>query len=66
MNEKILLEGIKAQLIYVMSHKLPLFAPSDGKCYFCSKVIYTSKQDVINASDELITSCKHCKRSFLD
>jgi len=56
---------IKAQEQYCKKHKLPVFAPADGKCYRCRKQIY-EKISLKEASNSLIVSCPHCLRDYTD
>lgn len=46
-------------------NKVPMFAPSDGICFYCGKSIY-EYASVEEAGKYYITSCPYCKRSFLD
>lgn len=60
-------KAIEAQKIYSFARALPVFAPSDGKCWKCNKNIYSEGGvSVEKASTELITGCPHCHRSFVD
>lgn len=68
-------KAIAAQKKYCEENKAPHFAPEDGFCYSCGKQIYvdynengfTSHGESIEyASNELITGCPHCHRSYCD
>ena len=68
-------EAIQAQREYCETHNLPHFAPFDGRCYSCQGNIYAASDghsgacggySVEYAASHLITSCPHCRRSFVD
>ena len=59
-------EAIAAQQQYCKEHKAPHFAPDDGFCYSCGKQIYANGRSVKYASENLITGCPHCHRSYCD
>jgi len=62
-KHNLLLERIKAQSDYCSKNSLPHFAPSNGKCFKCSRQIY----NVISlelASSALITDCPYCHASY--
>ncbi len=52
---------IEAQKKYCKDNSLPMFAPSDGKCFSCKRD--TTNDKWINT---LITSCSYCLISFCD
>lgn len=58
-------ENIKAQKEYCAKHEAPYFAPHDGFCTSCHHQIY-SKINHDEASNELITGCPICHRSYCD
>lgn len=43
----------------------PLFAPENGICYHCGKQIY-EEITTAKAASQLITSCPHCRHTFVD
>ena len=55
---------IKAQEEYCEKHKVPMFAPKD-KCYSCNRNIW-DKITLEQATNELITGCPYCNKSFCD
>lgn len=57
--------AIADQEKYCRDHNDPLFAPADGFCHSCGKQIYTNGYEQ-RASNELITGCPHCHRSYCD
>lgn len=57
---------IEAQKQYCRDNKAPHFAPEDGFCYSCGKQIYANGRNIEYASNELITGCPHCHRSYCD
>lgn len=58
---------ISAQERYTKQNHDPRFAPEDGFCWSCGKQIYGGRgYDLHRASNELITGCPHCHRSYLD
>ena len=66
--------AIKAQEQYCKDNHDPLFAPQDGFCHSCGQQIYADIQTnwgtdwgyADRASNELITGCPHCHRSYID
>ena len=58
-------EKITAQKEYTDKNNLPLFAPRNGKCWCCGNNIY-DKISLEKASNDLITGCPFCFRSFCD
>lgn len=67
--------AIKAQRDYCDTHKLPMFAPSNGLCFHCGYNIYLpingSRGAVYGITVEyagkcLITNCPFCDMSFTD
>lgn len=54
-------ELIEAQDIYCTENKVPMFAPSDGKCWYCHQDCVTPKWAV-----EHITGCSKCNHTFCD
>ncbi len=57
----------KAQKNYCKEKVYPLFAPKDGVCWNCGKNIYcVNGISVEQASNNLITGCPFCHRSFCD
>ena len=57
----------KAQKKYCKEKEYPLFAPIDGVCWSCGKNIYcVNGISVEHASNNLITGCPFCHRSFCD
>ena len=67
-------EARSAQERYCKEKGLPRFAPLNGRCYRCSKDIYTEIDhgtfktgiSVEKAGATLITGCPHCNRSYCD
>ena len=62
---------IEAQAKYCKDHHDPHFAPEDGFCWSCGNQIYASAngsrgESLEYASNELITGCPHCHRSYCD
>ena len=57
--------AIAAQKQYCKDNHDPLFAPADGFCHSCGKQIYANGYER-RASNELITGCPHCHRSYCD
>lgn len=47
------------QIEYTKKHNLPMFAPIDGVCWSCNRVIH-------DTDDYLITGCEYCNRSYDD
>lgn len=59
--------AIKAQETYCRKSKLPLFAPLSGICYECGGDIYgTNGYSLKYASENLITGCPLCNKSYCD
>lgn len=56
---------IKAQKEYCEKHNVPHFAPNDGVCWCCNNQIY-EHISIEKASNELITGCPCCNRSYCD
>jgi hypothetical protein len=50
----------------------PMFAPTNGRCFRCKKLIYTDHPEnqkgytLGQAGDRIITGCPHCHASFVD
>lgn len=66
-------EAIAAQDRYCEEHELPRFAPLDGICPSCGRNIYLPGSKpcffsitVSTAASCLITSCPHCRCSFVE
>lgn len=68
-------EAIQAQEDYCERRGLPRYAPSDGTCYHCMQNIYAPVKGLYDglggytveyAASHLITSCPHCRHSFVD
>lgn len=59
-------KAIVAQKQYCKDNKAPHFAPEDGFCWSCGKQIYANGRSVKYASENLITGCPHCHRSYCD
>lgn len=67
-------EACEAQSKLCNAKSYPDFAPSDGVCYACNKNIYKEIDhgsyktgvSVERATNELITGCPHCHRSYCD
>lgn len=71
-------ESIKVQAALCKEKCYPHFAPSSGNCYNCHENIYTEKEvthgdrthsvgiSVEKATNELITGCPFCHRSYCD
>lgn len=57
--------AIASQEKYCKDNHDPLFAPQDGFCHSCGKQIYVNGYED-RASNELITGCPHCHRSYCD
>lgn len=62
---------IEAQAKYCRDHHDPHFAPEDGFCWSCGNQIYADAngsrgESLEYASNELITGCPHCNRSYCD
>jgi formamidopyrimidine-DNA glycosylase len=55
---------IFAQNKYSTTHKVPIFAPSNGVCFSCKEQIY-DKISLDKAANEIITFCPHCNYSFV-
>ncbi|MCM3456565.1 hypothetical protein M3685_21940 [Heyndrickxia oleronia] len=73
--------SIDAQANYCKNNHLPHFAPYDGLCWNCNQNIYLPGKrfwrgnfdgresegiSVDKASNELVTGCPHCFRSYCD
>lgn len=58
-------EAINAQEQYCKDNQVPHCAPEDGFCWSCGKQIYVNGYEN-RASNELITGCPHCHRSYCD
>lgn len=58
-------QAIAEQKQYCKDNKAPHFAPEDGFCWSCGKQIYANGYEG-RASNELITGCPHCHRSYCD
>ena len=56
---------IKKQKEYCEEHNAPNFAPLDGFCWNCHTQIY-NELDINRVSNEVITGCPHCHRSYCD
>lgn len=56
---------IGAQKQYCKDHKVPLFAPSNGRCWNCGKIIY-DRISLETAATTHITGCPYCHRSYCD
>jgi len=54
-----------AQYEYARDNKLPLFAPTNGRCFFCGNQIY-HHISYERAANALITSCPYCNYSYCD
>ena len=67
-------DAAKAQKKLQEDKNYPDFAPSSGTCYSCNKNIYREIDhgsyqtgiSVERATNELITGCPHCHRSYCD
>lgn len=72
-------ESAKAQAKLCEEKGLPHFAPKNGICWNCRKNIYTpieqegwqdrkytSGISTEKASNELVTGCPHCNRTYCD
>lgn len=62
---------IEAQWDYVIRHHAMFFIPDDGICFFCKKNIFHPDGcyegiSLKKASNELITGCPHCFRTYCD
>lgn len=62
---------IEAQKKYAQKNKTLWFAPSNGICFSCGKNIFHSTQwsqgiTLEMATNEIITGCPHCFRTFCD
>jgi hypothetical protein len=58
---------IKAQQEYCHKNGLPCFAPSDGYCPRCRRVIYGGRgYSLERASTRMITGCPYCNTSYCD
>jgi len=55
---------IKAQEEYCKKHNVPFFPPKD-KCYDCKNKIW-EKITLDQATNEHITGCPYCGKSFCD
>lgn len=72
LQEKI--KAISAQRNYCTNYHLPMFMPSDGRCFRCGRNIFEKKfvnsietgYSVEYATTHLITGCPHCYASFCD
>ena len=51
--------GLPLQIAFCTNRGLEMFAPLDGKCYSCGR-------ELRDNSNELITGCNWCHRSFVD
>ena len=58
-------EVLDAQKTYCDERKVPMFTPTDGRCFRCGQDI-TDALTVERASKELITGCPLCHRSYVD
>src|SRR5579872_2112856 len=54
-------ELIQAQKDYCDEHEVPMFVPSNGKCFYCLQDCVTPKWVV-----EHITGCPKCHHTFCD
>ncbi|AIM37357.1 hypothetical protein KO02_12130 [Sphingobacterium sp. ML3W] len=67
-------QAIKAQKSYCEKSGDPHFAPTNGICYRCKNQIYfqinhgsySTGISVEKATNQLITGCPHCHRSYCD
>ena len=50
---------MKLQEEYCKEHNLPFFAPSNGVCWSCNRIVPDTK-------DEHITGCPHCNSTYCD
>ena len=71
---------INAQRQYCRENDLPMFIPSDGKCFRCGKDIFKDAEKINfagekclswgysleEAANNLITGCPHCYQTFCD
>lgn len=57
--------NIKAQKEFCSNGGGPHFAPENGFCWSCGHQIHT-KISLERASNDLITGCPHCMRSYCD
>lgn len=57
--------AIQKQKEYCKTNQAPLFAPEDGFCYSCGTQIY-NEYDHDYVSNNLITGCPHCHKSYCD
>jgi len=57
-------EKIKAQEEYCKKQNIPMFAPED-RCYGCNRNIW-DKITLEQATNEHITGCPYCGKSFCD
>jgi len=58
-------EKVELQEKYCNLKEIPMFIPSDGRCYYCKRDItkaYTQKE----IGSKQITGCPYCNKSFLD
>ena len=58
-------DKIEIQIKYCDMKDLPMFLPSDGRCYWCHEDI-TEKYTEKRCGETLITRCPHCSRSLND
>lgn len=67
-------KSIEAQKKYCKEKRYPHFAPSGGHCWSCGRNIYEPKENkygttgitLEQASNQLVTGCPHCHRSYCD
>lgn len=63
-------EAVEAQRKYCNKNGFPNFAPQDGYCYFCNRIIYANRFErgysIEYAATHLITGCPHCHGSYCD
>lgn len=55
------LDLIELQKEYCDKNKAPMFAPSNGKCWYCGEICVTERWAI-----EHITGCSKCHHTFCD
>lgn len=61
-------KAIRAQQEYCDEHRLPIFAPHDGRCPACFEDIYhyPGGYSVGWAGHNLVTACPFCATSYVE
>ena len=56
---------VRAQSDYCESHRIPMFAPTNGVCWRCKNNIFNIIT-IIGAKSTHITRCPYCSMSFCE